>query len=301
MWKTSTVHGFMGIGESGSSSLRWMKWKLGRRLYMQARGEAHRNLPATSGEVYVQLGLVQISNSIEDVVVFDVGANRGQWTSQLLSLLSGRDVGSRPIKIYAFEPAPASRLSFSDRIGSLEGSEQVDLLPLALSDMPGKAEFAIWSDTAGTNTLAFEGKRRADAKDVLNVDVETIDNVIGDKGLSRVHLIKIDAEGSDARVIFGAENALNQELIDVVQFEYNGRWIYSRNYLKDVFDVLDGTPYLIGKVRSDCIELYDSWHPELERFFEANYLLIHPRAVDWYRVKKGSIGKDNTFIQTDSN
>ena len=42
----------------------------------------------------------------------------------------------------------------------------------------------------------------------------------------------------------------------------------------NVFGFFADKPYRIGKLYGNGIECYDAWHPELERFFETNYVLI---------------------------
>ncbi len=70
-----------------------------------------------------------------------------------------------------------------------------------------------------------------------------------------------------------------QGRVDVWQFEYNHRWLAGRAQLRDVFDFIADKPYRLGKLHADGIEVYEQWHPELERFFEANYVLIRHGSV----------------------
>jgi hypothetical protein len=72
----------------------------------------------------------------------------------------------------------------------------------------------------------------------------------------------------------GASESLRKGLIDAWQFEYNHRWVSEGSYIKDVFDFIADKPYTLGKVHGNGIETYDMWHPELEHFFESNYVLI---------------------------
>ena len=62
--------------------------------------------------------------------------------------------------------------------------------------------------------------------------------------------------------------------IDVLQFEYNWRWIDARYFLKDAFALLLPLGYLIGKVTPAGVEFYDRWHFELETFREANFVAV---------------------------
>lgn len=39
--------------------------------------------------------------------------------------------------------------------------------------------------------------------------------------------------------------------------------------------MLNPIPIPLGKLFGNEIEIFEKWHPELERFFEANYVLIN--------------------------
>ncbi len=62
--------------------------------------------------------------------------------------------------------------------------------------------------------------------------------------------------------------------IEVVQFEYNWRWLLNKASLLDVFALVKDMPYRVGKLLDGSIEFYDEWHFELDRFFENNYVLV---------------------------
>lgn len=114
------------------------------------------------------------------------------------------------------------------------------------------------------------------------VQAVSLDDYMRQQGVESVDFIKSDAEGHDIHVMFGAEQTLRNGRVAIWQFEYNHRWIDSRHYLKDVFEYIADKPYLIGKLHRTGIEVFEAWHPELERFFESNYVLIR-RDCDWVR------------------
>jgi hypothetical protein len=37
----------------------------------------------------------------------------------------------------------------------------------------------------------------------------------------------------------------------------------------------------------------DHWHPELERYFEANYLIVNARALEWFDARRGWFNESN--------
>ena len=109
---------------------------------------------------------------------------------------------------------------------------------------------------------------------VERVDCMRVDDYLAQRQISHVVLVKSDTEGHDFNVLQGAADFFRRACVDVWQFEYNHRWLAGRAQLKDVFDFVADKPYRLGKLYGNGIETYEQWHPELERFFEANYVLV---------------------------
>jgi hypothetical protein len=160
-----------------------------------------------------------------------------------------------------------------------------------LSDAAGTVPIYVPHPIAGTSTLHPDSA--VDYERVLQVGVDTVDEYCRTNSIGNIDLLKVDTEGNDLRVIRGAMELLKRGRIGVLQFEYNHRWIYSRAYLKDVFDLVRGMPYRIAKICSSSLEIYVEWHPELERFFETNYALVHEELRTTLGCKMMRIGAAN--------
>lgn len=227
----------------------------------------------SNGETLVQ----RVARSRPEPVVFDVGANIGLWSTALL-----RQPGWQPY-LHLFEP---SSYSYDRAVEVMEGRAQVHAL--ALSSEPGEEELQIVKEGAGVNSLvATDHDARVSRAETVQVD--TVDHFCARSGIAQVTLLKIDAEGHDLSVLRGASGMLARGEIGLAQFEYNWRWVYSRTYLKDVFDLVsESRRYSLAKVAPKGIEFYDRWHPELETFRESNYLLVRDDwradfpAIEWW-------------------
>jgi FkbM family methyltransferase len=145
----------------------------------------------------------------------------------------------------------------------------VTIQPYALSEKVGEARFYSNGAGAGTNSLS-----PSSGLNVEVVKVTTIDQFLQQSGNETVSMLKIDTEGFDLLVLRGAEKSLHDGRIDIVQFEYNWRWLLNHSCLRDVFDLIVNKPYRLGKLVGNAVEFYDQWHFELDRFFENNYVLI---------------------------
>ena len=139
---------------------------LGRRRSVRAARFASNalkfddmNQMAANGEVLIQ----KIARSQPHPVVFDVGANRGQWSTSLL------DQAGHPVELHVFEPS-----SFSHALAAEAVGDRGRVHALALSEEPGEAQLLIVKEGAGINSLVpFGEERRATATETVRV--ETID------------------------------------------------------------------------------------------------------------------------------
>lgn len=241
-----------------------------RRLAAAARlvtNEVRLDTPndmEANGEALVQ----RAARLVEEPVVFDVGARFGEWTESLL-----RQPGTEPT-VHAFEP---SSWSFQQASDALAGRAIVH--KIALSSERGYADLNVVHDGAGTNSLVRFGDtgRLGVEHPTERVEISTVSAVAEAEGISRITLLKIDAEGHDLAVIQGARGLTDEQRVDLIQFEYNWRWVGSRAFLLDAFEELQPRGYRLGKVTRRGIELYPRWHHELERFVEGNYLAWLPQ------------------------
>lgn len=58
---------------------------------------------------------------------------------------------------------------------------------------------------------------------------------------------------------------------------------------------IEELPYKLAKLQSDHILIFNDWHPELERYFEGNYVLVHETALNWFPMKNASFDRYNTM------
>jgi FkbM family methyltransferase len=237
--------------------VRRLTWRLGRALYMAARGDVP-NVASSNGEYWL-LGHA-IRSAQRGDRFFDVGANLGDWSAECLRL----GAAQRGCSVEAFEPSPRTASKLRSRLGS-----DIRIHELALSDRVGEAPFFEVGECAGTNSLASTpGSMR------ISVRTSTIDDFLAGHPGGAVKFLKVDAEGWDFLVLLGARAALSKGEVEIVQFEYNHRWLLARVSLQEVFRLVGELPYRVGRLSGSTVEFFDEYDPELDRFFEANYLLV---------------------------
>jgi FkbM family methyltransferase len=261
--------------------IRSALYRVGRKLYRYARRE-EENHPSTNGEYWL-LDLAVTNAKAGALTMFDVGANMGDWTAQARECLLRH---GRKGMTYAFEPTPSTFKVLNQRFW---GDTSIRAIPLAVSEEPGEQTFYVVAEMAGTNSLV-DGEGGAKTA----VQVTTVDAILAEHRIEHVTLLKSDTEGNDLAVLRGGAQSLAEGRVDIWQFEYNHRWVYSRSFLRDVFELIRETPYALGKLYCNGIELFDAWHPELERYFETNFVLI--RAGSSLQRIAGSFSFDQSNV-----
>lgn len=240
--------------------VRKVIYRLARKLYCWARYEV-ANRPESNGEYWL---IRQVLNDARPPIVFvDIGANLGHWTRTAVCIARELD---RPLVVHSFEPQSETRRLLADNTADLP---EVILDSRAMSNCSGIARFYSAQSGAGTNSLHPVSGRREE-----EVVLTTLDEWIAQAGLERVSMIKVDVEGFDSLVLEGGAAMLAGGHVDLVQFEYNWRWLLNGRSLHWVFDFARDKPYLLGKLTRSGIVTFDEWHFELDKFFEGNYVLI---------------------------
>ncbi|MHB1593660.1 MAG: FkbM family methyltransferase [Streptosporangiaceae bacterium] len=241
------------------------------------------NDPRSNGEMLLQRWVLNLAEPGEAMHVLDVGANVGEWSRAMLA--AAQDAGRLgELDLHAFEP---SVYTFARLAESLNG-QSVNLLQFALSDFPGSAPLYILAPGAGTNSL-HRPHGTGGAVTTEDVAITSLDSYAEHAGLDRLALVKIDTEGNDLAVLRGARTLFSQQRILVAQFEYNHRWVYSRCFLRDAFELLEPLGYRVGKLTPRGVEFYRGWDAELETFVEGNYVacpasvVARLPSVNWWK------------------
>lgn len=245
---------------TSNSSLTRLAWRLGRKLYCWARKDIE-NCPETNGEYWL---LDRVAQQIDNgEVLLDIGANKGDWSIHATSIFRRRQV--TPF-LHAFEPCSGTRAVLVNR---LKDQTACTIHAAAVSSAAGSAVLYSNGDGLGTNSLSDVSGPSQET-----VAVTTLDIFSEQHNISNITMVKVDVEGFDHTVLLGAERLLARGAIEVLQFEYNWRWLINCASLRQVFELIEKCPYRLGKLVPGEIQFFDKWHFELDRFFEGNYVLV---------------------------
>ena len=139
-----------------------------------------------------------LANLKPGFVAYDVGANIGLWT-----LLMSRLVGPGG-NVTAFEPVPATAARLRANL-ALSRIDSVDVEEVALGRRPGTARVFVPAQ-CDRASLAPEGE----SDEAFEVPLVRLDEFWVQTGAPMVDFVKIDAEGSEPRILAGAERLFGE-------------------------------------------------------------------------------------------
>jgi FkbM family methyltransferase len=200
-------------------------------------------------------------------VVFDVGANCGDWTRELMV-----QAGTRVERVFAFEPSQAHAAGLS-----AIGDARVQVYPLAVSDSAGHAQ--LFADARGSE-LASLHRRRLQHFGLQHEAIETVstvrlDDFTRDNYISEIHFLKMDIEGNELSALKGATELLTQRRIHALSFEFGGCNIDARTFFQDFWYVLTDHGFRIMRiVPGGHLLPVVRYSEDLESFTTTNYVAV---------------------------
>jgi FkbM family methyltransferase len=168
----------------------------------------------------------------KEPVIFDVGANVGNYSNDILKLFPHS-------KIYAFEPHPQNFLKLEKLVG-----ESAFVFKNAVGDKFEQIKLYDYKERDGSSHASLYQGVIEDIhfKESTShtVDVVMLDQFCLENNVHSIDLLKIDTEGNELKCLMGAMQLLGDGKIKAIQFEFNEMNIISRSTFKDFWDLLDG-------------------------------------------------------------
>ena len=213
-------------------------------------------------EPHVQLALMRCLRRGDTAV--DVGANIGVH-SVLMSRLVG-DAGT----VYCYE-ASATNKAYLDRNLALNACPNVVAEQVGVWDAPAELEFSFVEEVAGCSFFSPAGVR---AGRLERVACRPLDDLL--RPTTRpVHLIKIDVEGAEMRVLLGAKETLaTQRPVLFVEFNQGVAERFFNSTVDDLYDLLHTLDYSVSWLRKDGSEVPVPDHQALRA-------ILARKGVDW--------------------
>lgn len=204
-----------------------------------------------------------LNKNFKNLLIFDVGANKGQYSKFLIDSLQV------PYKIYAFEPTKYC-------IGKLQEIQNPNLVVCGFGLSKSNTTTVIHYDTEGSTWASIDntdyGRHQKNLAISEEIQLKRIDDFCSKKNIPHIHLLKIDVEGHEIDVLEGAEEMLESNKIDVIQFEFGLASLYSKQRLMDFFKILPN--YTIYRITQDGFRKI-TYHEAYEIYLTTNYIAVN--------------------------
>lgn len=209
-------------------------------------------------------------SAIRPFVLFDVGANCGDYTR--LVLQEARRLNC-PVEVHAFEPSPVAGAKLRQLLGE---EKSVRLIEVALSDSTGEA--SLFAGGAGSRMASLVDRPTPGLplEPAAKVRVQRLDNYLVQSGVARVDLLKLDVEGAELSVLRGLGDRLSPAIIEVIQLEYGGASRDAHVTLHALETRVTEHGYAFAKLFPRALEVrpYREW---MDNYSYANYVALAPR------------------------
>ncbi len=269
-----------GHQENGEARGAARAYRVGRALARHRRGalaprldhalvrlhQGYENLDydfASNGERRV---LERLAEAGGVSVIFDVGANVGDWTRLVRELFPRATV-------HCFEIVPKT---YKQLAAALADDANVHVHGVGLSDQAGETYVNCVPGGSGVATVVdgiteeFFGVQT----ERVSVRVAVGDEICAERGVRGIDVLKLDVEGAEYEVLCGFEKMLAAGAIKVVQFEYGYVNIVTKRLLRDFHELLEGAGMAVGKIYPNYVE-FRAYKLQHEDFLGPNFLAVH--------------------------
>jgi FkbM family methyltransferase len=238
-------------------------------LYYQSIGILKYWNDTVSGEEFVVSSVLRKYFHKEDLSLFDIGANVGNYSKKLRSEFPSAN-------IYAFEPNPNTFEVLNKNLTCLN----IQCYSLGLSSKISQQKIYTYAREIDSEHASVYKNVLSDlhkASDILEIECKTIslDEFCETKKITYIDFIKIDTEGHELEVLSGATRMISENRIGIIQFEFNEMNIISRVFLKDFYEILkEYNIYRLDSNRLIPLFEYDSTN---EIFKFQNFLAVNKK------------------------
>ena len=192
-----------------------------------------------------------------DPVVFDVGANVGEWTRQLLTAVPGATV-------FLFEPSASCRQEIAKH-----DFVRTEIVPCAVGERAGKAALHVSSEFDHSASLHAREDSYNASNQYRQVEVEVIalDDFIESRGIPFVDFLKMDIEGHELFALQGARQALQSGKIGALSFEFGNANVNSHTFFRDFWQLLAAAGFQLWRITPGGRELFvEEYYEDYEYF-----------------------------------
>ena len=211
----------------------------------------------------------KILDKSHQVVIFDVGANVGQFATMCIENLDHK------VHIYSFEPSYITYQSLNDNINKFKYGNIVTTNNIGISDENKK--IPLYSSEPNSSIASVYNLknpiRKFNSSLTEEIQVVTIDYFCLINKILFIDYLKLDIEGHEFKALLGCKRMLSEKRIYSIQFEFGECNIDARIFFRDFYSLLSESYNIYRIIPSGLVEIL-RYSSELEIFATINYLAI---------------------------
>jgi FkbM family methyltransferase len=226
------------------------------------------------GGTYSESGELNVLRMVRDrykgrkpIVIFDVGANTGGYAKAAAELLGDQAV------IHCFEPSQKCFATFKE---TTQGIPNIVAHNIGFGEQPNR--MPLYSDATDSGLASLYDRKLDHFGITMNVseeiEISTLDEHCAEHGIEHIHFLKLDIEGHELSALKGARRMLDEDRVDMIQFEFGGCNIDSRTFFQDFYYLLKDK-YTISRIVRDGLVEIPRYSEANEIFMTINYLAVH--------------------------
>lgn len=225
----------------------------------------------TSGEMVLFSLLKERLEREHNGIVFDVGANVGDFTAAGIQSLGKR------VTIHAFEPA---QRVFQRLRARFEVNTSVRLNNFALGANSGS--YALYGSGEETGLASLVKRDLSHCGLAMSfqetVKLRTLTEYTEEHRIGVIHLLKLDVEGFEMNVLAGGKKLFEGRRILLCSFEFGGCNIDSRTFFRDFYSFFNGVDMKLHRITpAGTLVPIEKYSEQQERFTTTNYVAVLPR------------------------
>src|SRR6266699_1351854 len=194
--------------------LPWIRWCFKRSRYVELTSGGRLAGFETFGEFWEAHGMMPTKKErlfmerlvLPSGVVFDIGANSGAFCITMAKI---QPSGA----IHAFQPSPRTFERLLTNVRANDVERTIECHECAVARSTGRMSFFANPASSGTNRLLPHGY--AERNNVVEVRTVSFDDFVSDSGIQSVDFTKIDVEGFECEVLWGAARVLRERILAV--------------------------------------------------------------------------------------
>ena len=220
---------------------------------------------SSDGELNVLRYIKNKCLSNEDTLIFDVGANIGNYSQEIVKEFQGIN-----FQLHSFEPSKEAFLELKKRLGNLSN---VKLYNIGFGEKNEAKTLYLNKKKSGLasiyNRQLLHFGIKMNSKELIKI--QKIDDFCKRNRIRKIDFLKLDTEGHEFNILNGAKNMIENNSIRFIQFEFGGCNIDSRTYFQDFFYLLTEKYYIYRILKNELFRI-DSYKEIYELFLTTNFL-----------------------------